>query len=178
MGKAVTMTRKPLGTREIETIHGLKAKLDLPVTKIALAVGRNKTTIHSAPRRRFKPQKRRRHPSLSRAEVNLLVRTIKAMARKAKALYEVTLAMAMKRAKLKCGEQCARAALKKRNIKFRRLRSKPILTKQDVKERFAFAKKYRKKPRSFWLPCRPEGDRIATGSRPECWTARGDAPRS
>ena len=178
MGKAVTMTRKPLGTREIETIRGLKAKLDLPVTKIALAVGRNRTTIHKALCRRFKPQKRGRHPFLSRADVNLLVRTINAMVVKANALSEVTLAMAMKRAKLKCGEQCARAALKKRNIKFRRLRSKPILTKQDVKERFAFAKKYRKKPRSFWLPCRPEGDRIATGSRPECWTARGDAPRS
>ena len=30
------------------------------------------------------------------------------------------------------------------------MRSKPLLTKRDVKERFAFAKKYRKKPRSFW----------------------------
>ena len=140
-----------MGTREVEIIRRLKAKLHLPITRIALAVGRDKTTVYRALSRTFKPKKRGRPAALSRANVNLLVRTIRAMVLKAAARYEVTLAMAIWRAKLKCGEQCARAALKGRNIKFRRLRSKTILTRQDVKERFAFAKKYWKKPKSFWL---------------------------
>ena len=62
MGKAVQMTRKPLGAREVEIIRGRKARLDLPVTKLALAVGRNTTTIHKALRRTLKPQKRGRLP--------------------------------------------------------------------------------------------------------------------
>ena len=151
MVKSVQKLRKPLGIREVEIIRRLKEKLKLPITKIALAVGRDKTTVYKALRRKFKPQKRGRPAALTRADVNLLVRTIRAMVFKADARYEVTLAMAMRRAKLKCGERCARKALKSGSIKFLRMRSKPILTRQDVKERYAFAKKYRNKPKSFWL---------------------------
>ena len=42
-------------------------------------------------------------------------------------------------------------AIHARGYWFRDLRHKPILLPQDVKERLAFAKKYRSKPKSFWL---------------------------
>ena len=101
MGKSVPKSRKSLGTREVEIIRRLKRKLKLPITKIALAVGRDRTTVYKALRRTFKLQKRGRPELLSRADVNLLVRTIRAMVLKANASYEVTLAMAMRHAKLK-----------------------------------------------------------------------------
>ena len=64
------------------------------------------------------------------------------MVQKAHGRYEVTLAMALKRSKSKASERCAREHLRKRGIKFRKMREKPLLTKADVKERLAFAKKF------------------------------------
>ena len=53
MGKSVPKSRKCLGTREVEIIRRLKRKLKLPITKIALAVGRDRTTVYKALRRTF-----------------------------------------------------------------------------------------------------------------------------
>ena len=75
--------------------------LKLPVTKIALGVGRNKTTVYKALEESFKIEKRGRPDLLTKQEVNLLVRTIKAMVKKAQGCYEVTLAMVRKRAKVR-----------------------------------------------------------------------------
>ena len=90
MGKCVPKCRKPLGTREVEITRRLKRKLKLPITKIALAAGRDETTVYKALRRTFKLQKRGRAELLSRADANLLVRTICAMVLKASASYELT----------------------------------------------------------------------------------------
>jgi hypothetical protein len=78
------------------------------------------------------------------------MRVMKAMIKEAAAKREVTLAMMIKWAKVKAGERCVREALQKRGVRFRRMRSKPLLTKEDVKTRFAFAKKYRRKTRKWW----------------------------
>ena len=124
--------------------------LKLPVTKIALGVGRNKTTVYKALEESFKIEKRGRPDLLTKQEVNLLVRTIKAMVKKAQGCYEVTLAMVRKRAKVKASERCIREALQKRKFKFRVLRSKPRLTTADVRDRMAFATKYCTKTRAWW----------------------------
>ena len=42
-------------------------------------------------------------------------------------------------------------ALHKRNIRFRKLREKPALTDDDIKDRLAFAKKYHKKSKAWWV---------------------------
>lgn len=142
--------RVPLGAREVTIIRRLKDVVKLPVTKIALAVDRNKTTVYEALDKKWKGLKRGRRDLLSSKDVNLLVRVTRAMIKKAAAKKEVTLAMIRKRAKIKAGEQTMRKALQQRGIRFRRMRSKPLLTKEDVKSRFHFSKKYRKKPKSFW----------------------------
>jgi hypothetical protein len=58
--------------------------------------------------------------------------------------------MVVKRAKVKASERTARQALQNRGIRFRKMRSKPRLTAADVKTRYAFAKKYKKKPKAWW----------------------------
>lgn len=70
---------------------------------------------------------------------------------KARARYEVTLAMIKKRAKCKACDKVVRKALRTRKIAFRKMRSKPLLTTEDRIERFAFAKKYLRKSRGWWL---------------------------
>ena len=83
-------------------------------------------------------------------DVNHLVKTLRAMIRKAHARWEVTLAMLKKRAKCNFDDKVVRKALLEKKIKFRRLRAKPLLTKEDVKARFAFAKKHRKETKKWW----------------------------
>ena len=139
-----------MGVREVTIIRRLKTIVKLPVTKIALAVDRNKTTVYEALDKKWKGLKRGRPDLLSSKDINLLLRTARAMIKKAAAKREVTLVMIKKRAKIKAGEATIRKALQKRGVRFRRMRSKPLLTKEDVKTRFVFAKKNRKKPKSFW----------------------------
>ena len=145
--------RKPLERREVEIIQRMKKALQYPVTKIAEAVGRNKSTVYRACSIKLSQQMRERGRGklLSPAEINHLVRVLRAMIKKAEAKYEVSLAMLKKQSKVQGCEKTLRKALATKGIKFRRLRSKPILTRQDRKDRMAFAEKYRKKPATFWV---------------------------
>ena len=92
-----------------------------------------------------------RPAKLTEERIDKLVDLIENMVEKAEGSYEVTLPTIMKRAKLKFCEKTIANALHDRGYYFRPLRQKMVLTPADVKERFAFSKKYRKKPRSFWL---------------------------
>ena len=76
MGKAVTTQgiRVPLAAREVHIIRRLKNIVKLPVTKIAIAVGRNKSTVYSALDKKWKASKRGRPELLTSKQVNLLVR--------------------------------------------------------------------------------------------------------
>ena len=48
MVRQAKQRRVPMTTREVTIIRRLKKYVQLPVTKIALGVGRNKTTIYEA----------------------------------------------------------------------------------------------------------------------------------
>eukprot|EP00973_Karenia_brevis_P004699 644648-Karenia_brevis.AAC.1 len=61
------------------------------------------------------------------------------------------MAMLKRKAKVGCCSRVVREALAQRNIKFRKLRSKPLLTSQDKQMRMQFATKYRQKPATFWI---------------------------
>ena len=152
MGKGATAyTRKPLDHREARIIRRMKTVLKAPVTKIATVVERNKSSVYEALSSDFKPKKRGSPNKLSKGDISRLVRTIKALCKTARARWEVTMAMAMKKAKVKAGEGTIRKELHKRGIRFRRMRSKPNLTKEDITARKAFATKYHLKPRTWWL---------------------------
>ena len=143
--------REPMTLREVAIIKNMKTKLKLPVTKIALAVSRHKKTVYAALNRKRAPLPRRGRPlALTGRQLSAVVRLVKTMVSSAKAKREVTIAMIKKRAKLKVTTRTLLTALHKRGIRFRRMRSKPLLTTKDKKDRYAFAKKYRNKPVSFW----------------------------
>lgn len=56
-----------------------------------------------------------------------------------------------RRLRIKLSSRTILNALHKRNIYFRRLRSKPRLTKDDIKERLEFATAYKGKSKAWWL---------------------------
>ena len=60
-----------------------------------------------------------------------------------------------KRAKCALDDKVVRKGLFSKKIRFRRLRSKPILTKDDAKARYKFAKKYRHKSKQWWITNMP-----------------------
>ena len=71
----------------------MKKVLDQPVTKIALAVNRNKTLVYAALGGDLADGKRGRKELLAKAQVTLLVRITTAMIKQAAAKKEITLAI-------------------------------------------------------------------------------------
>lgn len=64
---------------------------------------------------------------------------------------KVSLAMLMTRSRTKFSARTVANRLHERGYRFRDLRQKPILTPDDVKERYRFAKKYKDHLASWWL---------------------------
>ena len=109
---AAMAQRLTLGDREITVIQRLKKILALPVTKIARAVGRNKSTVYKALSTEPGQRPRRGRPELlSKRDVDKLVKVVRALVKKAGARLEVTLAMVRRSARVKTSEHCIRTAL-------------------------------------------------------------------
>ena len=83
--------------------------------------------------------------------MDLLERRLDELIVKADGRRTVTADWLMKATKCKASKKSVLKALHKRNIYFRKLREKPVLTPEDVKARLAFAKKYRNKTKDWWL---------------------------
>jgi transposase len=96
-------------------------------------------------------KKQGRPCALTVPQVDLLERRLDQMIVKANGTRTITVAALKKATKVKAGTQAILAALHKRNIYFRKLREKPLLTPEDVKARFNFAKKYRGKSKGWWV---------------------------
>jgi len=119
--------------------------------KVAEALGRDLGTIC---RQLAKPKAAKpigRPKLLTEAKVDSMVATLEKMVDEAASCYEVSLPTLMKRTRLKASYRVVANALHERGYWFRNLRTKPILTPEDVSERFAFAKKYRGKTANWWL---------------------------
>ena len=91
-----------------------------------------------------------RKASLSEEDKDELVALTKSMVKKANVRYTVTAEMIRAKFNPKVCLRVLRNALHERNIWFRKLRRKPILTDDDVKERYKWARTFRNKSRSWW----------------------------
>ena len=151
MAPPTQLKRKPMGEREAHIIKRMKTIAGMQVTMIAKVTERNKKAIYNVLSGNAKFAKRGPKKKLGEKEVNHLVRTLKAMIKQAKSRWEITLRMLKKRTKCNLDDGTVRKALAARKIKFRRLRSKPLLTKEDRRARYLFARKFKGKPRSWWL---------------------------
>lgn len=116
-----------------------------------MATGRHVSSVCRLLAQRRAPAPVGRPAALTEEQVDRLERILNDMIDKADAQYEVTAAMLQKRARCKATARTALKALHARGYFFRHLRQKPILTPDDVKERFAFARKFRNKPARWWL---------------------------
>jgi len=96
-------------------------------------------------------KKQGRPSALTKAQVDYLERKLDQMIVKADGQKMITVEALQKATKTKAGTQTILKALHERDIYFRKLREKPVLTPADVKARKAFASTYRHKSRAWWL---------------------------
>ena len=135
--------------REVVIIKRLHKIVKMPILKIAKAVGRHKKTIYKALKTKKLLSRGRAH-SLMPSEVRHIVTVLRQLVLKANTRYEVSLAMLKKAAKTNVCDKTIRRALLTKGIRFRRLRTKPALTREDIKARLLFAETYKGKSVAWW----------------------------
>lgn len=124
---------------------------DVSPSEIAERLGRSKSTLTRLLVKRAARTFQGRRPCLSPAQIDFLVRRLDEMVRRSQNRYTVTVAMLKRSTRVKASERTILKALHERNIFFRKLREKPVLTEADITERYAFATKYRSKSVQWWL---------------------------
>ena len=93
--------RKPLTQREVAIIRRLKRIMKMLVAHIAKVVDRSKCTVYKALDKHWSPGTRGAPRALSSKDVAKLVRVLKELNKKARARWEVTMAMLKKKAACK-----------------------------------------------------------------------------
>ena len=152
---AINMVKKLLPPRmsveEKRMVRNMHFESGQTPTEIAEATGRDLSTICRCLKAKPVAKKLGRPVVLTSARVDRLQTTLDAMVQKAAGQKEVTVKMLKAKAKVQVGERAILDALHKRGVYFRAQRSKPLLTQDDVDERYKFAKKYRHKTKKWWL---------------------------
>ena len=115
---------------------------------IAALLNRAPSTIR---RRLGKAPRRTGRPKMSEKDYKKCHRALVAMQKEARGKAEVTAAMVRRRSGVSYCERTIRDAFRSHGTPFKKLREKPMLTADDVKERLAFAEKYHTKSKRSWL---------------------------
>ena len=119
-------------------------------SEIAERLGRDKSTITRLCVAKCDRKVQGRPPAMSDAQVDFMVRRLDQLVHKAKGRYHVTAAMLRKSCRLEVSDRKIKDSLHERNIYFRKLREKPLLTEADVAARLAFSIKYKGKRKAWW----------------------------
>ena len=116
----------------------------------AQRLGRNKSTLTRRLVKQQRIQTQGAPKKLTEAQIDYLAGKLDEMIRHAKGEYHVTVLMLKRRTRCRASARTILRAFHKRKIYFRHMREKPLLTQQDVAERYAFADKYRGKTAAWW----------------------------
>ena len=117
---------------------------------IAERLGRDKSTVTRRCVKMLGRKRQGRKKALSEAQVDFLERRLEQLIVKAKGRYHVTAKMFKRSTRMKVSARCISDALHKRNVYFRKLREKPMLTIENRKARMAFACKFKGKTKGWW----------------------------
>ena len=120
-------------------------------TDIAAALGRSLSAIARLLAQKHQPKPVGRPPALTEKQIDRIEQILNKMVDEADGQYEVTVSMVAKKARVKVGARTVADALHARGVYFRKLREKPILRPEHIKERYAWARKHRGKSQQWWL---------------------------
>ena len=150
--KVKDMTKKPprMSVEEKRIARRMHFEEGLSPTKVATTLGRALSSITRLLAQKKTPKPVGRPRALSDKQIDTIIMKLEDMVNEAEATYEISMAMLMRRCRVTASARVVANALHERGYRFRDLRHKPILTPEDVKERFAWATKYKNKPATWW----------------------------
>jgi len=144
-------TWKAMSSEECRLARMWSTEDGLPITQIAKLLRRNKSAISRQLASSEDKEKPGRQFMLSEAQVDRLVKKTKEYIKQAKGRYRITYALLKKRTRTKASIRTIQRAFVLRNITYKKMREKPLLTDQDVKDRFKFSVKYKGKSLAWWI---------------------------
>ena len=119
-------------------------------SEIAERLGRDKSTITRLCVKMVPRKKQGRKKTLSEAQVDFLEHRLDQLIKKAKGQYHITSHTLKRSTRLQVSVRTILDALHERNVYFRKLREKPILSEDDVKSRLEFARAHKDKTPLWW----------------------------
>ena len=144
-----TMPGAPLSADEIRLSQVWYTNNMAPST-IAENLHRDKSTITRLIKDNFQKKTAGRKNMLSDAQVDNLISHLERLIKKANGEYEVTWHMLKTSSRCKASEATIARRLHEKGYRFYGMRHKPLLTDQDIQDRFEFGETYQGKPASWW----------------------------
>ena len=146
----LTMKWCKLSETEITLAKRWYVEENLSAKKIAQRLKRSPSTVSRLVVKKVKRNARGRKPLLTKNMVDKLVAKLESLIREADSQYEVTVTMLKRSSRCKASPRTILRRLHERNIYFRPLREKPVLTEKDIADRLAFAKSFAPKTKVWW----------------------------
>ena len=141
---------KKLSEDEVRLAKTWYEKDKVSPAEIALRLDRSKSSLTQLLVQQLPRTPQGAPRKLSEAKVDFLVKRLDELVVKANCKYTVTTKMLQRSSHTKVSERTICDALHRRDIWFRTLREKPVLTPDDVSTRLKFGKKYRSKSKAWW----------------------------
>ena len=140
-----------MGSAEKGIVRQLHFDQGMSRTNIAILLKRSLSSVSRLLAQKKAPKPIGRPRALTKAKLDRTCAVLDKMVDEAGGNYEVTLPMLMRRARLKLSEGTVADGIHARGYRFRNLRSKPILTPEDIQQRYAWAKECRSTSAAWWL---------------------------
>ena len=140
-----------VSTEEIRLMKMWHSEDEKAPSDIADLLRRNKSIITRHLFLKKSKLKQGRTPAMTDKQIDSIVAKTKQYIKQAAGRYRITYAIIKRRSRTKASTFTIMRAFHRRGITFKKFREKPILSEEDVKTRFTFAKKHRNKPARFWL---------------------------
>ena len=119
-------------------------------SEIAELLHRDKSTLTRLLVKKGPRKKDGRPPSLTEGQIDRLTEKLEEMIKKANGEWPVTADMLKRTLRLKVTVKTILKALHLRGYWWHTMREKPLLTEQDIADRFQFALDHYRKPASYW----------------------------
>ena len=147
--KACAVKRMSLEEKSI--IRRMHFDQHTPPVRVSEIMGRSLSAITRLLAQKKAPNRIGRPNALTEAKVDSIVNTLEKMVDEADAEHEVSMHLLMRRCRAKVCSKVVANALHKRGYRFHDLRHKPILTPDDVKDRYAWSIRYRGQIKAWWI---------------------------
>ena len=144
------MPGRPMSADEVRLAKLWYHEDGTPPLEIARRLRREKSTITRLVVQEVPRGGRGRKRLLSDADVDATIKCLERLVDEARGSKEITLGMIHRETGCRASCRTLSRALHARHIKFHKLRSKPVLTDCDIRDRLSFARRHKRRDGKWW----------------------------